>query len=135
VEVLREGKTKSITVTLAAMQEPDQSLSRWRHPPVEQPEDSKTFGAFGLDTQQLTPDLAAQLGLDEVNGLIVTRVVTGSPAEGAGLRRGDLILEVEGNGVDSVEELDRALEEAGDGAILLVRRERATLFVPLKREN
>ncbi|MBW2290923.1 MAG: Do family serine endopeptidase [Deltaproteobacteria bacterium] len=135
VEVLRDGKTESITVTLAAMEEPERSFGRWRHPPVGESEDSTTLGAFGLDAQELTPDLAAQLGLEDDKGLIVTRVATGRAADDAGLRRGDVILEVEGDGVDSVDDLESALEKAGKGAILLVRRDRATLFVPLEREG
>jgi len=133
VEVLRGGKTESIKVTLAAMEDDTTSFKRRRHSRFSDPEESKTFDAFGLDTQKLTPDLAAQLGLEDDKGLIVTRVVSGSSSDHAGLRRGDIILEVEGDGVDSVDDLESALEKAGDGAILLIRRDRATLFVPLKR--
>lgn len=135
VEILRDGKKKSIMVTLTAMEEPERSSSRWRHPRVDEPERGKTLDSFGLDTQELTPDLAEQLGLEDDKGVIVTRVVSGSPADDAGLRRGDVILEVEGASVDSASDLESSLEKVDQGAILLVRRDRTTLFIPLRRQD
>jgi serine protease Do len=63
----------------------------------------------------------------------VTSVEPGSPAEEAGLRRGDLILEVDRTEVTSTSELQTRLGAAEDRALLLVRRGEATIFVPLKR--
>jgi serine protease Do len=81
----------------------------------------------------MTPELAEQLELDDDNGVIVTQVMLNSAAAIAGLQRGDVILEVEGGEVNSRTELNISLDEAGDGAVLLVRREHATLYIPIKR--
>jgi len=51
-------------------------------------------GMFGLDTQDLTADLAAALELDRQNGAVVKRVLPGLPAATAGLRAGDIIVKV-----------------------------------------
>ncbi|MCH7867594.1 MAG: Do family serine endopeptidase [Myxococcales bacterium] len=135
VEVLRDGVKKIITVTLAAMEEPEQVLGRWRHSEKSEPEPATTLDTFGLDAQDLTPDLAEQLGLEDDHGVIVTRVVSGSLADDAGLLRGDVIIEIAGAAVGSTADLDILLESTEKGAILLVRRDRTTLFIPLKPQG
>src|SRR3974377_904064 len=49
---------------------------------------------LGLAVQELTPDLAKRLGLPAGQGVVVAQVSPGSPADEAGLRQGDVILEV-----------------------------------------
>jgi serine protease Do/serine protease DegQ len=56
-------------------------------------------GRMGLQTQELTPELARSLGISSLDGALVTTVDPGSPAERAGLRRGDLIVAVNGRAV------------------------------------
>ncbi len=135
VEVLRDGEKKVIRVTLAAMDEPDRDYARWRRPGPGEPKASTSLDTFGLDVQDLTPDLAEQLGLEDDSGVIITRVVSGSPADAAGLLRGDVIIEIEGDRVTSTRELDNLLENTQQGAVLLVRRDQTTLFIPLKRQG
>jgi Do/DeqQ family serine protease len=53
-------------------------------------------GMLGLTIQQVTPDLAASLGLPNVRGALVSSVQPGSPAESAGLKRGDVITAING---------------------------------------
>jgi serine protease Do len=53
-------------------------------------------GMLGVTIQQVTPDLASSLGLPDVRGAIVSSVQPGSPAERAGLRRGDVITAING---------------------------------------
>ena len=50
-------------------------------------------GWLGVNGQSLTHELADKFGLSEVRGALVTRVISGSPAAKAGLRRSDIILE------------------------------------------
>jgi serine protease Do len=56
-------------------------------------------GYLGVHPQDLTPDLAEALGRDVETGVLVAEVEPGSPAEKAGLARGDLILKLAGNTV------------------------------------
>ena len=63
----------------------------------------------------------------------IRQVVPGSPADEAGLRRGDVILEVNQEPVGDAAEFRDALEEAERGALLLVHRGGTQIYVPLKR--
>lgn len=49
---------------------------------------------LGIAIQNITPDIAQTLSLKDSNGILVAQVEPGSPAENAGLQRGDIIREV-----------------------------------------
>jgi serine protease Do len=123
--IVRDGKRKTLKVEVGALDEGEEMAAR-----VE-PEEGAS--AFGLRVQDLTPEIAEQLGVKPELGVLVTSVEPGSPADEAGLRRGDLILEVDREEVTSTHELQERLGSAKDRALLLVRRGDATIFVPLKR--
>jgi serine protease Do len=55
-----------------------------------------TRGWLGVSIQQVTPDLAASLGMDKSAGALVSTVAEGSPAEKAGIKVGDVIIEYNG---------------------------------------
>jgi serine protease Do len=64
-------------------------------------EDGKvTRGYLGVVVQPLTEELAQSFGLDRPHGALVSEVVKGSPAERAGLKRGDVILSFDGQLID-----------------------------------
>ena len=124
--VLRKGKRKTLSVDLGEL-ESGERLARG------EPAEEKS-AAFGLKLQDLTPDVAEQLGLEDDAGVVITGVEQGSAAEEAGLRRGDVVLEVGQEPVGNVSELSSALGDSEKGALLLVRRGAAEIFVPLKRK-
>jgi len=126
IKVLRKGKEKSFAVQLGEL-ENTQELAKAE--PEAKP------GAFGLQVQTVTPDIAQELGLEETEGVVVTGVEPGSPADDAGLRRGDVILEVNQAPVGDVAEFREALEGAERGALLLVSRAGSQIYVPLKRQK
>jgi serine protease Do len=67
---------------------------------------------IGVDLQELTEDLKSSFGLrGEKGGVLVSDVYRDSPAERAGIRRGDVILSLEGFSVDSPEEYQQTLGE------------------------
>lgn len=67
---------------------------------------------IGLDLQELTKDLKSHFGLPgEKKGVLVSDVYQGSPADQAGIKRGDVILSLEGLPVDSTEEYHQTLGE------------------------
>jgi serine protease DegQ len=62
-------------------------------------------GSLGVDTQDVTADLAPMLGLKSAKGAVVTRVLASSPAAAAGLREGDVITALNGKPVNASGEL------------------------------
>jgi Do/DeqQ family serine protease len=53
-------------------------------------------GQLGVTIQGVTDEMAKSLGLDRVEGALVSKVVAGSPADKAGVERGDVIVSVDG---------------------------------------
>jgi Do/DeqQ family serine protease len=62
-------------------------------------------GRLGVLVQDLTPDLADALGIERQHGAVVTQVEEGSPAEGAGVKAGDVVVSVNDHAVDSAADL------------------------------
>lgn len=60
---------------------------------------------LGVYIQEVSPEIAKAMGLPEPFGALVTEVLSGSPAEKAGLKRGDIIIEFDGKKVKSFREL------------------------------
>jgi serine protease DegS len=58
-------------------------------------------GWLGIETQALTADLAKSLGLNEIKGLVIAGVYRQGPADRAGIKPGDILLEVDGDQVIS----------------------------------
>jgi serine protease DegQ len=64
-----------------------------------------THSYLGIQPDQVTSEVASQLGLDQARGVVVLEVVEGGPAERAGLRPGDVIVRMDDAAVDTVEDL------------------------------
>ncbi|MEZ5307545.1 MAG: Do family serine endopeptidase [Pyrinomonadaceae bacterium] len=57
-------------------------------------------GILGVNIQEVTTDIAEQFGVEAGGGAIVSNVREGSAAEKAGLKRGDIITEIDGKNVE-----------------------------------
>ncbi|MEH2161079.1 MAG: HhoA/HhoB/HtrA family serine endopeptidase [Nostoc sp.] len=87
---------------------------------------------LGVQMLTLTPELAKQNNTDpnspiqipEINGVFVMRVVPNSPAASAGIRRGDVILQVDGKAITSAEQLQNFVEDSRLGQLLQVKVQR-----------
>jgi serine protease DegQ len=64
-----------------------------------------THSYLGIQPDQVTSEVAGQLGLDRAAGVVVLEVVQGGPADRAGLRPGDVIVRMDDAAVDTVEDL------------------------------
>lgn len=73
-------------------------------------------GQLGVYIQDMTQDLAESFGLKKAQGILVTQVMEGSPAEKAGIKRGDVILEVDGDKIDRVAVLRNRISLTSPGA-------------------
>jgi serine protease Do len=82
-------------------------------------------GWLGVQIQNLTPDLAASLGVGNEKGAIVANVIENSPAEKAGFKQGDVVLSLNGAAIDDNRDLTRKVASllAGDRATFVVLRE------------
>ena len=69
-------------------------------------------GWLGVRIQTVTPDLAESLGLDRAYGALVASTIPDSPAQKAGIKAGDIILEFNGNEVTEMRKLPRLVAEA-----------------------
>jgi len=70
---------------------------------------------LGVETQTLTPDIADQFDFEIQRGAIVARVTAGSPAEQAGLRRGDVIVRIGDDEINSASDLVNAVRSHSPG--------------------
>jgi serine protease Do len=76
-----------------------------------------------MAVQELTPEAAQRLGFaEDEQAVLVARLERGSAAARAGLRPRDLIVEIDRKPVRSVDDYEEALENAGDRALMMVRR-------------
>jgi serine protease Do len=72
-------------------------------------------GWLGVGIQNLTPELAEYYGLDQKEGVLVTQVYEGDPADEAGIKEGDVVVGIGGKEVKTSRELSRLVAEAGVG--------------------
>jgi serine protease Do len=82
-------------------------------------------GYLGISLQPIDSDLAKQFGLEEVAGTIITQVMEGTPAEQAGLKQGDIILEYNGVKAESLASfrLDVSMMQPGSEVLLKIDRD------------
>jgi serine protease Do len=114
LEVMRDGKTMSIPVPLEAMGENSSRATAGA-------EHGK--GRWGLSLEDLNPATRDQLQLpSDVHGAVVEDVQPGSPADNAGLQRGDVIVEVNRHSQQSAADVAQALSNVpkGQDALVLV---------------
>jgi serine protease Do len=125
LSVWRGGKQLSVSVGVAELHEQQQVASaRGRSPGGG----ARVPGAFGLTVRPLNPQEKSQAG---TQGSLVVEEVTG-PAAAAEVQPGDIILGVNGKRVHTVAELEEAAKTAGKSVALLIQREDAQIFVPLR---
>jgi serine protease Do len=116
LNVLRDGKSMTIPVTLEALGE---------HAADGDSGSAKGEGKmhWGIGLSNLTPELRDQLQAPrEVRGAVIEQVAPGSSADNAGLQQGDIILEVNRHKVQSASDVQQALSSVpkGQDALLLV---------------
>lgn len=82
-------------------------------------------GTLGVETQNLSPQIARGLGLEETRGALITRVLPGSGAAAAGLQAGDVVLAANGQRIANAPALHNleGLQAVGSVLSLEVRRD------------
>jgi serine protease Do len=123
IDILRNGKSETITLTIGTMPAEEQKMIS-----------PKKETNWGMAVQELTPQLAEQLGLESgTTGVVISDIESGSPASEAGLRPGDLIREINRNGIENLDDYRHALKQTkkGDNLLLLIKRSSGALYIVL----
>lgn len=82
-------------------------------------------GWLGVQIQQVTEDVASSLGLPDRNGVLVAEVLADGPAAAAGLRDGDVILNVSGQQMTDYRDLTRLIASLSAGTVAQIELMRA----------
>ena len=124
VVVIRKGDKKTFNVKLGERPGSDEFMTG----------DENSGLNLGMELETLTPEKARRYGIRDTDGLLVLDVDYNSPAAEAGLRQGDVILEVDREKIPTVEAFDRKLRDykPGDKVLLLVKRRNTTIFTTLR---
>jgi serine protease Do len=122
LKIMRDGKDKDMTVKLGELPNQQEQAKA---------EDGTSKDALeGVTLENLDADSAKELGLSPATkGVVVTDINPSSPEAESGLRRGDVIQEVNHQPVRNVSELNEAIHKAGKNPLLLVNRQGSTLFI------
>lgn len=122
LKVLRDGNPRDVAITLGELPNEKEAANN---------EKSENDGFAGLSVENLTPQVARELELPaSISGVVVTDVADGSRAGDAGLRRGDVIEQVNRRPVKNAAEFEQAMKQSGNkSTLLLVNRNGHTSFV------
>ena len=134
VRLLRDGKSLTLEIKVAKRSAEKDEVAAEES---DEPAAKETGKArIGLQVQDVTREIAERLGLDDTAGALVAEVADGSPAERAGIERGDVILEANRQPVESAAAFTRTVRaaEPGKSVLLLVRSGRGTRYVAVKPE-
>lgn len=125
IKALRDGKEISFQVVVTERKDkPEVALTK------------KSKGYFGIAAQEITKEIAQQLGISRDAGVIVTDVEEGSPADDVGIQPQDIIVQVNKVKVASMKQYTTEMNKTAEkkSVILLVKRGKANFFVGLHIE-
>jgi serine protease Do len=124
LKAIRDGKEMTFLVTVAE-----------RKDNVAMAAEKSGKGHFGVAAQEITAELARQLGIAR-DGVIVTGVQEGSPADEFGIQPQDIIVQVNQVKISSMKDYLREITKAATkkSVTLLIKRGRSSFFVALRTE-
>ncbi len=124
VEVVRDGEPMTLNVRIAILKDGEQKVARG-----ETAEDP-----LGMQGQDITPELAQSLNLDSEEGVLVSDVTAGLSAAEAGIKRGDVITEIDRKPISNMVQYNRSLGaiKKGRTVLFLIRRGGSTIYIAVK---
>jgi serine protease Do len=134
VTAVRDGKHVSLEVKIARRSDDKDEAAGADEPEAAEKETGKV--RLGVSVQDVTKELAERLGLEDTRGALISEVTPGGPADRAGVSRGDVVLEVNRQPVESAGKFAKIVRgaEPGKTLLLLVRGGGGTRFVTVKPE-
>src|ERR687891_900212 len=93
-----------------------------------------TRGWLGVSIQRVTPEIAEGLGMEKARGALVATVIEGSPADEAGIKTGDVIVEYDGQSIKESNQLPLlvARTDVGKSARLTILRNGKQIPITVK---
>lgn len=127
VEYLREGKSRSTTLKVGIRPGSDLPIRNTAGVALD----------FGMTVQDISPEIARQMRLENTEGVLISDVEPGGAAEKAGLSRGDIVLEINRKPIKDLAAYKKAVSElkADEGVVLYVQRGTSRIFIALKPAN
>ncbi|RMG59707.1 MAG: DegQ family serine endoprotease [Deltaproteobacteria bacterium] len=124
IKVLRDGKEKVLKVKIGEMPE-EETMAR----------KADVIGELGLAVQDITDEIARHLGIEDREGVIVTGVEPGSPADEAGIRERDIIRQVNRTSIKDIDEFRDILRKLRKekSVLFLIERGMRRMFVVVKK--
>ena len=124
VEIYRDGKSKMVTVRLGEREDEAVTAS------IPQ----KKEELLGLTVEDLTQEMVERFKLGSDKGVLITEVKAGSVAQKEGVKKGDLIKEINRKTIDNSADYKKAIKSAQNGESVLMRivREKRAFYVVLK---
>jgi len=125
LKVLRKGKEKTVRIELGELPSED----------AEEVAPGESGEELGLELQEITPEMARVHKLPAEGGLIVTGVTPGGVAAEAGLRRGDIIQEVDREPVRKIADFRDRVKKSrkGEPMLFLVKRQEGSLYLTVTK--
>ena len=134
IRVMRDRQERTLTITVEELDLEAENVARSAAPGGDPAQE--TSSGFGITLQNVTPDIARRLRLEDRRGAVITDVEQGSPAARAGLQPGDVIVRVGRQTVETAAEAQRELARipSGGTAFLRVVRGGQETFVTVTKE-
>ena len=123
VEVIRDGSSKILHVTIEVLKDSQELIVA-------------KADLLGLQVQDITEELAESLKLQGLEGVLVSDVVAGNPASEAGIRRGDVISEMNRSPVKNIGDYQNLLASVKkeSSVLFLIKRGGTTIYIAVKVE-
>jgi serine protease Do len=125
VEVIRDSSRKILHVTIEVLKDAQEAVVA-----------AAKVDPLGLQVQDITEELAKGLQLQDMDGVLVSDVTAGNAASEAGIRRGDVLSEMNRSVVKNAQDYHRLLAsvDKGSSVLFLVKRGGSTIYIAVKVE-
>jgi serine protease Do len=129
VKILRDQAEKTVEVKVG--QAPDERQAQQQQ---QRPGAGRARSMLGLEVRPVTPEIARQLNLRTTDGVIVVRVEEGAAAAEAGVQRGDVVKQLNGQNVKTMADFERLTRDMkeGDPLTVLLQRGAMSLYVAFR---
>ncbi|MDH4227133.1 MAG: DegQ family serine endoprotease [Deltaproteobacteria bacterium] len=134
VKVVRDGKERALKITVATKKDTAEEEGKGRE--TTEDEDEKSGKRLGIGVTDITKSIAERFRLDSTDGVLIASVKQDGLGAEAGLRRGDIIREMNGKAVKDVAEFNKILKAVKKGILRLrIKRGEGFMFVTIKLKD